>query len=499
MAHQPRPQPLAANSPSSAPHEPPPADRLRRAPLLTALVAAAAGFVLVLVSCSPVTNYDDNLALIQAHTARNTNHDNSPSRSIPQAQLDISTGGPLIDTDRAAYLGQPQGNPENAFPLAGGGQFRISCEFSHFAYDDPLVHPNQPGRAHLHMFFGNTDVNAFSTYETLRDTGSSTCNGGEANRTGYWAPAMIDGDGQVRIPERVVVYYKGEGLANGANPNATTGSLPYKPGMANIASADGLSVPEVDNFDGGAPGEVNYKCSNNFSGPRFDEGVDQIPNCSGDFYNNYPNTRTVLEMEIKFWNCFPTDADPTDLTQWAPAGKTRGVWFFSNCTGEGGQSPGSPPLLDKETFPNLVYYVNYVVEPGDDTSDWFLSSDVDGSTVERPTPNLLGTRGSTHHADWWGAWHPTINQEFLDNCVNFLDPNANSGCGFGYLTNGGPDQENPLPGRTLKYRPQYDTVGDPASYKVPLATLFAELCQPHGPGHSYTASDNPRKGAVCLN
>lgn len=452
--------------------------------------------------------YAENLQMIRDHTARNTNHDGSAHRDTEQEFLDDSVGGPFIGTNRTAYLGSPNGNPEQSFPTGGGGQFRTSCEFSHFAYDDPVLHPRQPGKAHLHMFFGNTDINAYSTYDTMIDSGSSTCNGQEINRTGYWAPAMIDGDGDVRIPERVVVYYKGEGMANmmrscaPACPTSATGAIAYRPHMVNIATKNGLGVPEVPTFDGGQAGEVHYKCSNNFSAFQFADGVDQIPNCDGDYYQitfgaPYPATRTVLEVEIKFWNCFPTTADDRDWTAWDPSGPTRGSWFFSNCTGEGGQGAGAPPLFDKEIFPNLVYYINYVVEPGDDTSDWFLSSDVDASTVTNVSPSFLGTRGSQHHADWWGGWHPETNQLFLDNCVNWSVSGQASGCGFGYLSDGGPNNANPLPGPTLNYRPQYDTVGDGATYKVSLATLFAEICTPLGPAHTYTAGQNPARGAWC--
>ena len=440
------------------------------------------------------------------HTGRNTNHDDSPFWATPQAELPTETDAGLVTSDRSTYTNLDNNNLEGAFPVPGGGQFRTSCEFSHFAYDAPLVHPGQTGRAHLHMFFGNTGVTAHTTYDTLANTGSSTCNGGELNRTGYWAPAMIDGDGNVRIPERVVVYYKGEAFANGAQPCDETwcnllapkGSKPYLPGMANI-SPHPASISERDIQDGGAPGEVNYKCSTNFSGYQFADGVDEIPNCDGDFYGDlfgapYPATRTVLEMEVKFFNCFDESAEPDDLSGWVAAGSGRGGWFYSNCAGHGGGPAGT-----NLTYPNLVYYINYVVEPGDDTSDWFLSSDVDETTVGEEQPTVA-VRGSTHHADWWGAWHPDINQEFLDNCVNFQQQDGTpSGCGFGYLSDGGPDNTvDPLPGRALQYRPEYDTVGDSNSYYVPLATLFTELCQPLGPAHTYVAADAPAKGAWCL-
>jgi hypothetical protein len=34
------------------------------------------------------------------------------------------------------------------------GNFRFLCRASHLAADDPIVYPNQPGKSHLHHFFG---------------------------------------------------------------------------------------------------------------------------------------------------------------------------------------------------------------------------------------------------------------------------------------------------------------------------------------------------------
>ena len=481
--------------------------RFRRRVLIRigAVGAAAIAAASVIYTNEP---YAENLQMIRSQTVRNTLQDGSPFRDLHQDELPTATGAGLVDTNRAAYLGNPNGNPEQSFPVGGGGQFRTSCEFSHFAYDDPLLFPRQPGAAHLHMFFGNTDVNAYSTYDTLIDSGGSTCNGGELNRTGYWHPAIIDpscdlGGACVRIPERIVVYYKGEGLANGANypqfPNS--GAQPYPRKLAHIANVqptpgNGISIPEHPTFDGGQAGEVNYKCTNNFSPFHYASGVNSIPNCDGDYYQNtfgapYPATRTVLELELKFWNCFPVGGNPEDWTLWEPSGDTRGSWFYSNCNGEGGQGAGAPPLGDKIIYPNLVVYANYVVEPGNDTSDWFLSSDVTGSGGGA----TVGPRGASLHSDWWGGWHPDINQEFLDECVNFNNGGTASGCGFGYLSDGGPNSGSPLPGRALAYRQQYDTVGDLDSYRVDLGTVFAELCAPLGPGFGYSSAAS---GANCL-
>lgn len=430
-----------------------------------------------------VNGYQTNLAMIKSQTIRNKNHDNSAYKNTLQSQLPIGNDSPLLGP-RSAYLNNPNGNPEQAFPIPEGGQNRTACEFSHFAYDDPLLYPGVPGKAHLHMFFGNTDVNAYSTYDTLKDSGSSTCNGQELNRSGYWAPAMIDGQGNARIPERVVVYYKG--------PNPVQDAQVYKPGMANISPMP-TSVAEVPIQNGGGQGEANYKCSDNFSGPNTPKGVDEIPTCVGQS-GSYPNVRTVLEMEIKFFYCWPkNNTNYGDYTQWRASGVNRGSWFFGNCDGRYG---GNGPTGDNDLYPAISYFINYVVMPGEDTSSWYLSSDVDKTSVGT-TPRLTGTRGSMHHADWWGGWQKDINKEWVDNCVNYKDPSgAAADCGFGYLSNGGPNNATPYPGRALKYRPQYDTQGNSANYKVSLNSLYSQLCIPLNPTHAYN-QNAPMSGAYC--
>ncbi|HAE99910.1 MAG TPA: hypothetical protein DCG63_01275, partial [Methylophilaceae bacterium] len=66
-----------------------------------------------------------------------------------------------------------------------GGEFRIGCDYAKMAPDDPIVYPSVPGASHLHTFFGNVDVSAYSTNDSLRTSGNTTCAGGIANRSGY--------------------------------------------------------------------------------------------------------------------------------------------------------------------------------------------------------------------------------------------------------------------------------------------------------------------------
>ena len=81
-------------------------------------------------------DYQSNLAMLQRASVRNTNHDNSPYLNTPSDQLVLTNHyGP-----RSEYLNNPGQNPEQAFPVPNGGQFRAACEFSHFAYDLSLIH-----------------------------------------------------------------------------------------------------------------------------------------------------------------------------------------------------------------------------------------------------------------------------------------------------------------------------------------------------------------------
>ncbi len=424
-------------------------------------VAAAVGLLGgSTTAAEPSGDYSSNLEMIRAASVRNRNHDTSQARDTPQSDLVLQDHfGPRSD-----YLGNPAGNPENAFPVLEGGQFRVTCEFSHFAYDDPILKPGQPGAAHLHMFWGNTDVNAFSTYDTLANSGSSTCNGQELNRTGYWAPALFDASGNVRVPERIIVYYKGYGQAREE-------SVVYPPGAAMVQNENlhtiswnegGLADPS------GAPGsDASFLCSDQWRGLRT-PASNTIPVCDGSkFFDEYgvtDNPRSTLEMHVKFGNCW-NGQDPANPANWSRA--RIGGWFYSECE-------------ERITTPNIEYIIQYPLEVGETTAGWYLASDVDSATSQ-----LTGPGGSSVHADWWGGWHPEINRQWLENCATFSTDQP-SDCGMGYLTDGGPDSDNPLPGPALRFRPQYT-----GPIKVAASTLFAELCT-HGP-----APATPTGAAYC--
>lgn len=121
---------------------------------------------------------------------------------VAAAALAIST--PLAacgdgDSDLTAPPA-PKAGPQGVTP-----QFVVTCEFSHSAFDDPIVHPNHPGASHLHHFFGATTAAADSTVESLR-AGGTSCDQ-QLDTASYWVPALLD-EGREVVPDFAVVYYR---------------------------------------------------------------------------------------------------------------------------------------------------------------------------------------------------------------------------------------------------------------------------------------------------
>lgn len=96
-------------------------------------------------------------------------------------------------------------------PRAGAGQegqFIAPCRFSHRASDDPIVFPNQPGRANSHDFFGNGSTSATSTLATL-NAAPTSCRR-QHDRSAYWVPTLLF-DGQPVTPRSATIYYRNAG------------------------------------------------------------------------------------------------------------------------------------------------------------------------------------------------------------------------------------------------------------------------------------------------
>lgn len=125
---------------------------------------------------------------------------------------------------------RPVTGPQGAVP-----QFLVECEFSHAAEDDPIVYPGQPGASHLHVFFGNTSVDADTTTESLAG-GDTTCDQ-QLDRAAYWAPALLR-DGEMVTPVKSTAYYR-----PGVDVDPTI-VQPFPAGLEMIAGSAGATEPQ---------------------------------------------------------------------------------------------------------------------------------------------------------------------------------------------------------------------------------------------------------------
>jgi Domain of unknown function (DUF1996) len=104
-------------------------------------------------------------------------------------------------------LGAGSATPSTSqrLPFPGGAYFNLACGVSHRNNDDPIQLPRQPGRSHSHTYVGNRVVHAFTTNDTLRHRGATTCEITEDLST-YWVPTLVEGREAVE-PYAAVVYY----------------------------------------------------------------------------------------------------------------------------------------------------------------------------------------------------------------------------------------------------------------------------------------------------
>jgi hypothetical protein len=281
------------------------------------------------------------------------------------------------------------------------GAFRFICNPSHLSYDDPIVYPGQPGRAHLHQFFGNTQANANSTYESLRTSGDSTCNNA-LNRSAYWLPAMMNGRGQVVRPDYISIYYKRRPASDPkctlGNPGAVGDCVDLPRGLRFVFGYDMLRNEQPTNgyFDCDGPGAVSRHYANI---------VEAAKGCP-------PGAR--LGAIIAAPGCW----DGKNLD--SPNHRDH-VAYASD--GGFGVCPASHPKVIPTFTMGAWYTVDDTLERTGGVS-WHLSSDV--------MPGMpMMTPGSTFHADWFGAWDDEVMQMWTAHCIN-----RKLNCSGGDLGNG---------------------------------------------------------------
>jgi hypothetical protein len=240
------------------------------------------------------------------------------------------------------------------------GQFVVRCRYSHTLADDPIVFPDQPGASHLHDFFGNTSVDAFSTVDSLLAS-DTTCRA-SSDTAGYWAPTAFM-NGQQLKPTVMRIYY----LGNRGQPVETI------PAGLKIIGGNRDALSPVENP------HVRWYCG---------------------------ETRSVKT---------PRRDAPYDCSPWSQYGFVDGVIAIidlPNCWDGVGLEPenvaypvdGSCPATFPHTLPRLSERIHYgVMNPvnPDGSIGFILSSGPFWSM----------------HADFWNAWQQARLDELVDSCL----------------------------------------------------------------------------------
>jgi Domain of unknown function (DUF1996) len=243
----------------------------------------------------------------------------------------------------------------------------LKCTFAKSLPDDPIVHPRMTGMSHLHDFFGNTSVNAASTYKSMIAAATSCPAGDKAS---YWLPAVFRAGTKVdpagdRVREQI--YFRANNLAAGTHIEA------FPPDLRMIAGNSQAGSPSQNPELGH---EIYWGCSDNSVG-----GKSTAPPAS---------CRTgIITLHVGFPNCWDgtlTHANDTPHLQYPHSGRCPA---------------GFPHAL-----PRLIVRTEYPVG------------------VTTGTITLASGPSFTAHGDFWNTWDQAKLQSFVDNCLN-----AGKNCG----------------------------------------------------------------------
>lgn len=269
------------------------------------------------------------------------------------AQAQVGQAASALDPDDYRYT-VVEGKDHIGMPASQGVAdelghhgFRFGCVPSHFSYDDPVVYPGEEGRAHLHMFYGNTDVDYLSTSDSIINSGDSTCQGGIVNRSAYWVPTLFNENDEVVLPDGIILYYK-SWVTDRSQIQPIPAGLQI---LANdqILNSSGLTVAR--------PGHPEDAWGSNI---RVDD-------------------HDGLSINIIFPDCVAVD-DNGDPILTSPGGTSHVAYSDGSC-------PASHPY----NIPQLTQGMSWSDVPYE--SDWYLASD--------PSP---AEHGTTAHADYVAGW-----------------------------------------------------------------------------------------------
>lgn len=305
--------------------------------------------------------------------------------------------------------------PAPVAPNGWRGILRINCDFSHEAYDDPLVYPGRAWAAHLHRFYGLFDVDAGTTAASMYRVGAnadgrvSSCQGNDLNRSAYWVPALLapkhTSTGQREIDrfgepawQSIAAVVGNDDVAHevfyySAGIDTLSAIQPLPPGLSMIAG-DMAATPEAPQ----STAILRWHCqswgSDDASNPRFSA---TIPECA------VPDR---LRADLFFPSCWNgRDLDSADH-------RSHMAYPVTDANGRNPSCPATHPV----PVVRVSYHYAFPVKPENvdpvsrTTRGWRLSSDMYTVTTSRPG-------GASLHGDWINGWHPEVMQMIVDTCI----------------------------------------------------------------------------------
>jgi hypothetical protein len=291
------------------------------------------------------------------------------------------------------------------------GAFRFVCGGEGpIRYDDPIVYPGQPGRSHLHYFFGQHNADAFMTGASMATSASTTCNNTKYsfNRSSYWIPALVNDQGEVIRANAIVVYYK------------------------RSRSTSGFCTPGNPRFQGicvGIPNDLQFVTGWNMYAPKAKVVGASWYCTTGDglhhdnldsVFSGGCSAGSTLVADTLGQNCW--DGKNTD----SPDHRSHLAFMFYD-------GSRADPVCPKG-YP-------YVIPQQENKVMWLVTTDMIGtrangskySRIRLASDAMLpgAKSGQTLHADYKEKWDARVKKLWLDNCID-----KGLSCNSGELGNG---------------------------------------------------------------
>lgn len=346
--------------------------------------------------------------IVMASTILASCHQQQPEQN-KQAQGLMTTVQPIasnFDIRLAMKNGsipprQPQVNEDK-------GAFRFICGAGQLNYDDPVVDPGQPGKSHLHQWYGNTAANGMSTYASLRAFGGSTCNivngalpnGVAVNRSAYWMPGMLD---PVKLlvakPDYVQVYYKRE-PNNSLYDDQLSRCDPKNPNGVSSWKGTCLGIPTALRFRTGFIMETRVNNNPGWFACRGTGAANKVWKANAEAMSLVNLTTcpvgSQLEMTMSSPVCWNGQTDSADHSSHL-VGMRRDATtnWVSKCPTD------HPYYLAQFTISAF-----FTIKPGDNPGNWVLASDMGMK------------RGSTLHFDYFEAWDDMVKNLWVECMLN---------------------------------------------------------------------------------